>query len=244
MMDTLKNLWFQDTKGDTIYINDTAVRIRAGILLSIPIFMSFSLYEAVFVSHWIVDGNTATDLGDTDWDENIIYAVEAVRRVYDYSWQSLVLVYAFFEMLASMFVTTSRLSPTILISSFLARGKPQVWKPLVPKRFAWTMGAIFIALCWIFFNPEIFASWVNVIFGAETLSTTENYMSPLIPLTLVWICFAFMWLETTLGFCAGCKIHAFLVYIGVLKEDCYSCNNIDWDEIAAKNKARSSLDNP
>lgn len=238
MLTTIKNLWFRDQKESPTYINDTAVRIRAGILLAIPIFMSFTLYDAVFVSHWIVDGNTATDSGDMDWDYNIIYQVEAIKRAYDYTWQSWVLVYAFFEMVFSMFVVTSRLSPTILIASFLARKHPTVWKPLVPKRFAWTIGATFIAICWVFFNPDVFANWLNGITGSELLPTTTNYMSPMIPLILVWVCLGFMWMEAILGFCVGCKVHALMVKLGILKEECEACNNIDWEEIARKNQER------
>lgn len=63
-------------------------------------------------------------------------------------------------------------------------------------------------------------------------------MSAWIPLILVWVCLLFMWLETVLGYCAGCKIHALMVALGILKEPCESCNNLDWDEIARKNEVR------
>ncbi|MDG6773921.1 DUF4395 domain-containing protein [Thiomicrorhabdus sp. ZW0627] len=238
MLDVIKNLWFRDPKEETVYINDVAVRIRAGILLAIPIFMSFTLYDAIFVSNWIVDGNTAVDSGDMDWDYHIIYHVDAIRRTFDYSFQTWVLLYGLFELLSGLFVTTSRLSPIILISSFLARNQKPVWKPLVPKRFAWVLGSTFIAVCLVFFNPEIFANWVNTVAGSQVLPTTENYMSPYIPLVLVWICLGFMWLEAVLGFCVGCKIHSLLVWMGILKEECEACNNIDWEEIARKNKER------
>ena len=39
MLTTLKNLWFRDTKESNVHINDVAVRIRAGILLIIPLYM-------------------------------------------------------------------------------------------------------------------------------------------------------------------------------------------------------------
>ena len=238
MLDVLKKLWFRDVKEETLFINDVAVRIRAGFLLAIPIFMSFTLYDAIFVSNWVVDGNTAVDSGDIDWDNHIIYHVDATRRVFDYTFQTYVLIYALLEMLSGMFVWSSRLSPIILISSFLARKQKPVWKPLVPKRFAWGLGSSFIIVCLIFFNPEVFAHWVNSLWGSQVLPTTENYMSPYIPLVLVWICLGFMWMETVLGFCVGCKIHSLLVMVGVFKEECEACNNIDWDEIARKNKAR------
>ncbi len=238
MLDTLKNLWFRDPKESPIYINDVAVRIRAGILLVIPLFMGFSLYEAVYISKWQVDSNTATDTFDTDWDGNIIYAVEATKRTYDYSLQTIILIYAFFEMIAGMFVITSRLSPTIFISSILAKSCSPTWKPLLPKRFAWTIGASLIAVCIVFFNPDTLAELLNKISGKELLPTTENYMPNWIPLTLVWVCLGFMWLETVLGYCVGCKVHALLVKMGILKEECDACNNIDWEALAKENHGK------
>ena len=243
LQEVLTNLWFRHPAESPTYINDTAVRIRAGLMLFIPIYMSFTLYDAVFVSHWVVDGNTAVDTFDTDWDGNIIYGVQAIKRTYDYTFQTYVLLYALFEMLAGLFVFTSRFSPLILLSSFLAQNKPPVWKPLVPKRFAWGIGATFIITCLIFFNPEIVANWVNTLMNDNILPTTENYMSPLIPLTLVWICLAFMWLEAILGLCVGCKIHALLVLIGVIKEECEACNNIDWEAIAKRKQERDAQAN-
>ncbi|QKI88935.1 DUF4395 domain-containing protein [Thiomicrorhabdus xiamenensis] len=238
MLSVLKNLWFRDPKESPVYINDIAIRIRAGILLFVPIYMSFTLYDAVFVSHWVVDGNTAVDSGDMDWDYNIIYSVEAIKKSYDYTVQTWVLFYALFEMLAGMFVWSARLSPAILLATLLAKNTKPVWKPIVPKRFAWGIGATFISICLVFFNPDVFANWVNTLAGSTLLPTTVNYMSPWIPLTLVWICLGFMWMETVLGFCVGCKVYSLLVKLGVFKEECEACNNIDWDEIARKNQER------
>lgn len=231
------HLWFRDPKEDTTYINDVAVRIRAGLLLIIPVYMLYTLIDVVFGTTWIVDGNTAVDTYDTDWDNNIIYQVEAIRRYYDYTIQTWVLIYGLAEMLMGLFVFTSRFSPTILIASFLAMNKKPSWKPLVPKRFAWGLGATFIAVCIVFFNPDVFANLINMAIGTS-IPTTYNYMPYWIPLVLVWICLGFMWLETVLGFCVGCKIHALLVMVGVFKEECEACNNIDWDEIARKNEER------
>lgn len=242
MLNAIKNLWFRDPAERPAYINDTAVRIRAGILLFIPIIMLFTLFDAIYVSNWVVDGNTAVDTYETNWDDQIIYQVEAVRKVYDYTIQSWILVYAFFEMLVSMSVKASRLSPTILVASILASRQPTVWKPLAPKRFAWTIGATMIATCWIYFNPEIFAHWVNTISGSDLLPTTVNYMSYYIPLLMVWVCLGFMWLEAMLGFCVGCKVHALFVKVGIIKEECEACNNIDWDEIARKHKAKQEAE--
>ena len=141
--------------------------------------------------------------------------------------QTKVLFYVLFEMITSMFVFGARLSPTILIASYLSRNTPPLWKPLGPKRFAWTIGATMVSLCIIFFNPGAFATIINNITGVEELlPTTYNYMPLYTGVTLVITCLSFMWLELTLGFCAGCYIHALLVKIGILKEECEDCNDI------------------
>lgn len=234
MLDILRTLWFRDPNEATPYINDVAVRIRAGFLLAIPLYMGLTLFDVVYGSSWVITGTNIMDTGDTDWDGRIIYQVEALRRVYEYPMQTAVLWYALFEMLAGMFVFTSRFSPTILISSFLARHRTPEWKPLTPKRFAWSLGATFIVFCLVFFNPDTFANWVNGALGSELLPTTYNYLPLWVPIYLVWICLGFMWLEAILGFCVGCKIHALLVKMGILKEECEACNNLDWDAIARR----------
>ena len=226
LIEVLRKLWFQDPRADQVYINDTAVRIRAGLLLAIPLYMSFTLYDAVFGTRWVITGNVVRDTFDTDFDGRILYMVEAVRRTWEYSMQTKVLWYALFEMLAGMFVFTSRFSPTVLLATLLARSHAPVWKPLTPKRFAWVIGATFITLCLIFFNPDTFAAWVNWVARSEVLPTTSNYMSPWVPLVLVWVCLGFMWLEAVLGYCVGCKVHALLVKTGVMQDQCEACNNI------------------
>ena len=224
-----KRLWFRDLGEPSIFINDVAVRIRAGILLVIPLYMGFTLFDVVSGSHWIVTGAYIKDTFDTDIDGRILYHVEAVKRTFEYSKQTYILFYALFEMLSGMFKVTSHLSPTILISSWLARRSKPVWKPLQPKRFAWSIGATLIATCIIFFNPDVFANWVNRLSAHDLLPTTKNYLSRWVPMVSVWVCIGFMWMETVLGVCVGCQIHALLVRLGVLKDACYACNNLSWD---------------
>jgi hypothetical protein len=212
--------------------------MRAGILLIIPLFMGLTLFDVVYTSSWVVDGNTAVDTYDTDWENRILYTVEATKRTYEYSTQTIILFYALFEMIAGMFVFTARFSPTIWLCTFLARNTPPVWKPLAPKRFAWTLGASFITFCIIFFNPDTFAGWVNTLFNHPLLSETENYIPSGIAVNLVWVCIGLMWLEAVFGFCVGCKLHALLVKVGIFKAPCEACNNIDWDEVARKHQEK------
>ncbi len=239
MIKIFRHLWFRDVHEQPVYLNDVAVRIRAGMLLTIPLFLGLTLYDAVYGPNWDVIVNTAVDTYETDWEDRIIYSVEATRRTYDYSLQTYILLYALFEMLIGMSVYASRLSPTILLSSLLASAHPPVWKPLLPKRFAWAIGASLISVCLVFFNPEVFAGWVNSLAGSELLPTTENFIPPVIPLTLVWVCIGFMWLECVLGLCMGCQVHALLVWLKILKQPCEACNNLDWDQIRAKNSSSS-----
>jgi len=223
-------LWFRDPTDTTPWINETAVRIRAGIMLAIPIYMAFTLWDIVLGTRWEVTGNVITDTYDVDFDGRILYMVEAVRRTYDYTVQTWLLFYALFEMLAGMSVKTSYLSPTIWLSTFLARNARPVWKPLAPKRFAWSIGATMICICLVFFHPEKFAGAVNTVFGSPLLPTTEQYMPRALPLVMVWLCLGFMWLEAILGFCVGCKIHSILARMGIFKEECDACNNLDFTQ--------------
>ena len=221
-------LWFRDRNDVTPYINETAVRIRAGMMLAIPIFMAFTLWSILFGSRWEVTGQVIRDTFDTDFDGRILYMVEAVRRTYDYTIQTGVLFYALFEMVAGMWVKTSYLSPTIWLANFMARKARPVWKPLAPKRFAWTIGAVMICTCLIFFHPEKFAEGVNWISQTQLLPTTEQYLPRWLPLVMVWVCLGLMWMECVLGFCLGCQIHALFVKAGVFKEECEECNNLDF----------------
>jgi len=238
MLKLFNQAWFRDTKEPVIYINEVAVRIRAGMLLMIPLYMGLTLFDVLYTSSWVIDPNSVVDSYDTDFDGRIIYSVEAVKRTYDYTIQTWVLFYALFDMMAGMSVFTSRLSPSILLSSYLARNLTPVWKPLIPKRFAWSIGALMIVSCILYFNPDSFAVWLNALWGSELLPETENYLPNWIP-SLIWLCLAFMWLEAILGFCAGCKVHALLVWMGILKEECVACNNINWEEIANRQKQAS-----
>ncbi len=219
-------LWFRSHDDVTPWMNETAVRIRAGIMLAIPIYMAFMLFTIIFGSKWIVTGNMIKDTMDMDFDGHILYMVEAIRRTYDYTPQTYVLLYALFEMIVGMFKRTAFLSPTIWIATYLARNRTPYWKPLAPKRFAWTIGAAMISVCLIFFHPEKFAAGVNFVTQLQLLPTTEQYLPRTLPLYMVWICLGFMWLEAILGYCVGCQIHALLAKIGIVKDECEACNNL------------------
>lgn len=235
---TFRNLWFRDLTEETIHINDTAVRIRAGILLIIPIYMVFTFVSIVYGPTWEVSPNSvAVDTYETDFDDRIIYQVEVTKRVFEYAFQTKLLVYALFEMLLGLSIISSRFSPTILLASFLTFGQKPNWKPLGPKRCAWLIGASFISVCIVFFNPDAVALWINNLLGTN-IPVDENYIPSWLALNLVWICLLFMWLEAIVGFCVGCKIYAGLVKLGIVNRHCEICENIDWDEIKRKKQQK------
>ncbi len=236
--DTLKNLWFRDIGEETMYINNTAMRIRAGILLIIPIYMVFTLIDVVYGSSWdVVLNTTSVDTLETNWDDRIVYQVEAVKRVYEYGFQTKLLIYALIEMLLGMSIIGSRFSPTILLASFLAIGRKAEWGAIGPKRCAWMLGSGFISVCIVFFNPDAVALWVNGLLGTS-IPVDENYIPSWLALNLVWMCLLFMWLEAIVGFCVGCKIYALLVKIGIVNRHCDACENLDWDKINRKKQVR------
>ncbi|CAB5494418.1 hypothetical protein [uncultured Gammaproteobacteria bacterium] len=235
---TFRNLWFRDIGEESIHINNTAVRIRAGILLIIPIYMVFTLVDVVYGPTWeITTDSIAIDTYDMDFEDRTIYKVEATKRVFDYAFQTKLLIYALLEMLLSLSVIGSRFSPTILLASFLTLGKESAWKPLGPKRCAWLLGASFISVCIVFFNPDAIASWVNSLLGTS-IPVDENYVPSWLALNLVWACLLFMWLEAIIGYCAGCKLYAVLARAGLISRHCEACDNIDWDEIKRKKQER------
>lgn len=239
MRKNYQNGWLREPGAMLPMINDTAVRIRAGFLIAIPLFMAYTLLSSVYGSVWVVTGNAVVDTFDTDMQGRILYQVEAVRRTYEYSLQTKMLWYALFEMLAGMSERTAILSPTIWIAHFFSKRHAPVWKPLMPKRFAWAFGATMVSLCLIFFNPDTFAEWINAITRTGLMPTTYNYMPGWTPNVLVILCVGFMWMEAVLGICAGCLLHAGAVKLGWVADPCVACNQLDFSQAANKTDDRA-----
>lgn len=227
-----KYLWFRNKQEDIVFINKYAVQMRAGLMLILPIYMIIVLFTTVLAPTWTVLPNTLVEeTFDVTQDWRAIFTVQAFRTPFDYTIPSTVLLYGMFEMIVGMFTRTAYLSPTIHIATFLTRNIPPKWEPLKPKRFAWLIGASLISLCLLFFNPDTAARFINDLFDAKMLPTDQNWMPDFIPL-LVGICFLLMWMEAVFGFCLGCKAHWVLAKLGVFKEHCYDCMNVDFDQRA------------
>jgi hypothetical protein len=89
-------------------------------------------------------------------------------------------------------------SPTGIVGRYLTQRNPPDWVSAKPKRFAWTLGMTLALAMTIITNSGI-RGWL--------------------PRTICLICLTLMWMESVLGLCLGCEIHAFLVRRGWATKD-------------------------
>ncbi len=212
-----KQLWFRDTTETIIMIDRTVMRARAGMLILIPLFIAFSIFyfNSSLATTWIIDDTTITsNISEKDTQDRQIYTIKAVKKTYDYSLETAVLLYAFFDFLCGMSIWSSKFSPSILFANFIARNKKPQYTLYSPKRFAWGMGLVLIFICILFFNPNI------IPFVGEIIIPLG------VAISLLSACFVFMWMELAFGYCFGCTIYDWLVKVGVFKDECYACNDI------------------
>jgi hypothetical protein len=91
-----------------------------------------------------------------------------------------------------------RYSPAGVVARAMTRHYPPEWVSAKPKRFAWTLG---LAL------------------SSSMVVITNSGIRGLLPRTICLICLTLMWMESVLGLCLGCQIHAALVRRGWVAKD-------------------------
>jgi hypothetical protein len=89
-------------------------------------------------------------------------------------------------------------SPIGIVSHALTRRNPPEWVSAKPKRFAWTLG-------------------LGMAFAMTVI--TNVGIRGYLPRTMCLICLTLMWLESSLGLCLGCEIHALMVRRGWATKD-------------------------
>jgi hypothetical protein len=99
----------------------------------------------------------------------------------------------FFVEFAARVALGIHVSPIGVAAGALVRRYPPLWVSAKPKRFAWSLGL--------------------VLSLAMTIITNAGIRGAL-PLSICLMCLVLMWLETALGLCLGCEIHALLVRRG------------------------------
>jgi hypothetical protein len=91
-----------------------------------------------------------------------------------------------------------RYSPMGVIARGLTRGHPPEWVSAKPKRFAWTLG-------------------LGLSFSMVII--TNSGVRGTLPRAICLVCLTMMWMESVLGVCLGCKLHAALVRRGWTTKD-------------------------
>jgi hypothetical protein len=96
--------------------------------------------------------------------------------------------FVIFDMVTAAIFGLTPISPAGILGTTLTMKVKPVWKPIKPKRFAWTLGATLGVCCLTF--------WL--------LGMTEWIIGVLA------ICFMLTWLEAVMGFCVGCWMYSLL----------------------------------
>jgi hypothetical protein len=129
----------------------------------------------------------------------VMGAVAFAYAYFDGNYVPLQVVATFFFVEFLVRVTTGlRHSPTGVLARALTLGQPPEWVSAKPKRFAWSIG-------------------VGLSFAMMII--TNSGIRGLLPMSICLVCLALMWLESVLGLCLGCELHAFLVRRGWRTKD-------------------------
>jgi hypothetical protein len=67
---------------------------------------------------------------------------------------------------------------------------------------------------WVAARPKRFAWWLGLGMAFAMTVITNSGIRGYLPRTMCLICLTLMWLESTLGLCVGCKLHALAVRRG------------------------------
>ena len=103
----------------------------------------------------------------------------------------------FVEFLARLTVGL-RYSPIGVIARAMTLRRVPDWVSAKPKRFAWKLG-------------------LGMAFSMMII--TNSGIRGMLPRTICAICLTLMWMESVLGLCVGCKLHAMLVRRGWTTKD-------------------------
>jgi hypothetical protein len=131
---------------------------------------------------------------------NILSTVTIVLMLFKPELDPVIIVgpYVIFDMVSTALFGLTPLSPTGIIGTLITLHAHPLWKPVKPKRFAWTLGAVLGITCLTF-----------RLIGLGTI--------PIV--TVLSMCFILTWLEAVLGFCVGCWMHSLFFGCEVCKLD-------------------------
>ncbi len=96
--------------------------------------------------------------------------------------------FVIFDMVTAAIFGLTPISPAGILGTVITMKIRPVWKPIKPKRFAWTLGAT-LGICCLTFWMLGMTEWIITVLG---------------------ICFILTWLEAVMGFCVGCWMYSLL----------------------------------
>jgi MFS family permease len=158
-----------------------------------------------------ISGRTAdgVELHAAVVDENQVRAAAGVTMVmgavafslayfnHQYALLQVVATLFFVEFLIRLTAGLS-VSPIGVIARAMTLRQAPDWVSEKPKRFAWTLG-------------------LGMTFAMTII--TNSGIRGMLPRTICAICLTLMWMESVLGLCLGCQIHALLVRRGWATKD-------------------------
>ena len=124
-------------------------------------------------------------------------AVSFALFEHQYGPLQVVTTFFFFEFLIRLLFGI-RHSPVGVIARWMTRNQPPQWVSAKPKRFAWKLG---------------------LAMAFSMVIITNSGMTGLLPGTLCATCMVLMWMESVLGVCLGCKLHALMMRRGWRDKD-------------------------
>jgi hypothetical protein len=98
-------------------------------------------------------------------------------------------------------VLGSKFSPITIIGDFLVRGQEPEYVGAIQKRFAWTIGLVLSVIM------------MTLIFGFSVMGPFN--------LVICILCLVFMFLESVVGVCVGCKIYNYLLAAKIIPQPEY-----------------------
>ena len=129
----------------------------------------------------------------------VVGAVAFAFAYFDKNYVPLQAVTTFFFIEFLIRVTIGlRYAPMGVVARWMTRAYPPDWVSAKPKRFAWTLG---------------------LAMSFSMMIITKSGIRGYLPRTICGICLTMMWLESVLGLCLGCQLHAFLVRRGLTTKD-------------------------
>jgi len=108
----------------------------------------------------------------------------------NFTWAAVIIPFFWTDFLLKV-IFGPHASPISRIAELSVAHDQPKWVAATPKRFAWTIGLILATIAWV------------LIFSFE--------IRGVIPMLVCGTCLIFMWLETSVGYCAGCHIYAYLL---------------------------------